>query len=439
MASTGARHAPHAGRSQSVRGGHTPKSFSRRASKDFDDGGPLTVVNAVERRRMKVCDLALYSHSTSSGVRTYIESKIDYVRQRPELDHVVIVPGAADEVAYVGRTKVLTVAGHRSPYPGVHIAWNIAKVARLIEREAPDVIELNCQYTLPWAAFLATRRRRVPVVGVYHTDVPACARHWAKPAGTFLSSAVERVVERYAGLVYRHCTVTILLTDLMRARMARLGVLRPQVLPCGVDTSTFHPDRRSAAFRRLHGVRPDQTLVLYAGRLSREKEVDVLRAAFERLPADRFVLMVAGDGPDASEFRRYAVARRGVRYLGHLASRADLATAFASSDVFVTPGRYETFGMSTLEALCSGLSIVGIRDSGTASLVPSELGVMTPAGDDQAMAAAIGRVASRSNVATREACHRFAARFSWDRVLDEYVSVYRRVMDGPAALAEVPA
>lgn len=389
---------------------------------------------------MKICDLALYSRSASSGVRTYIEHKIEFVRKRPELDHVVIVPGAADEVTYVGRTKVITVAGNRSPYPGVYIAWNVAKVARLIEHENPDVIELNCQYTLPWAAFLATRRRRLPVVGVYHTDVPACAGHWARPAGKFLSSTVERVTEWYAGLIYRHCTVTILLTEQMGGRMARMRVGGARVLPCGVDPVTFSPRHRSTTFRRAHDVGPDQTVVLYAGRFSSEKEVDVLVAAFERLPGNRFVLMLAGDGPDAAAIRRYAATRRDVRYLGHLASRTDLATAFASSDVFVTPGRYETFGMSTLEALCSGLPIVGIRDSGTASVVPRHLGVMSPAGDADAMAAAIRQAARRSGHATRRACHRFAAaHYAWDRVLEQYVSVYRALTPDPDVLTEVSA
>ena len=130
---------------------------------------------------------------------------------------------------------MIVVRGVPTPYPGVRIGLNLARIAEVIRREAPDIIELNCQYTLAWAAFLATRRRRVPIVGVYHTDVPACARHWARRAGTTVASAVERIVEFYEGLIYRHCTLTILLNVGMRDRVARLGVRRTRCLPCGVD------------------------------------------------------------------------------------------------------------------------------------------------------------------------------------------------------------
>src|SRR5438477_2723358 len=175
---------------------------------------------------MKVCDLALFSESTSSGVRTYIESKIDYVRHRPYLDHVVIVPGAKASIRMHGRSKVIVVRGVRSPYPGVRLGLNLFEVAALIKGERPDVIEVNCQYTLAWAAFLATRRRRTPVIGVYHTDVPACLRHWVRRTGSLVASAVERLAEFYEGLIYRRCTVTVLLNAAMANRVARMGVHR---------------------------------------------------------------------------------------------------------------------------------------------------------------------------------------------------------------------
>src|SRR5262252_787677 len=118
---------------------------------------------------MKLCDLALYSPEATSGVRTYISAKIAYVGQRQDIDHVVVVPGPDPGARLEQRSNVITVPGLKSPYPGVRIGVNIPRIAALIEHENPDVIELNCQYSLPWAAFLATRKTRAPIVGVYHT------------------------------------------------------------------------------------------------------------------------------------------------------------------------------------------------------------------------------------------------------------------------------
>ena len=205
------------------------------------------------------------------------------------------MPGQADSTSTHGRSKLIVVRGIPSSYPGIRLGINIGRIAKLIEQESPDLIELNCQYTLPWAAFLATRRRRVPIVGIYHTDVPACARHWARNAGTAIASSVERLVASYEGLIYRHCTVTIALNPGMRDRVKQLsGVRRIRCLPCGVDATVFHPARRDpTSLRNRLRIEPDQTAIFYAGRLSPEKELDVLFAAFERLPPRKFVLIVA--------------------------------------------------------------------------------------------------------------------------------------------------
>jgi len=379
--------------------------------------------------RIKVCDLALFSPSSSSGVKTYITSKIDYVRQRSDVDHVVIVPGPTDRLSTDGRTKMIMVRGVPSPYPGVCLGLNLVRIANLIAREAPDIIELNCQYTLGWAAFLATRRHRTPIVGVYHTDVPACAKHWALPAGKMIASAIERIVELYEGLIYRHCTLTILLNARMGDRVARLGVHRTRCFPCGVDPAMFTPARRDPGLRRRFGITPAQKVIFYAGRLSPEKELDVLFGAFERLPHPEFILMIAGEGPDAAAVARYATTRPHVHYLGHIDSRSDLATAYASSDLFVIPGRYETFGIATLEAIASGLPVAGIESDGTATVVPAGAGVMAKPGNATDLAAAIKTVAAWDAETTRHACHRFAASlFAWDRVFDAYFDTYRELI-----------
>jgi alpha-1,6-mannosyltransferase len=385
---------------------------------------------------VKICDLALFSQETSSGVKTYIDSKIDYVRSRDQFEHVVIVPGRTDRVSVDGRSKVIVVRGTPTFYPGIHVAFNLRRIAALIEHEAPDIIELNCQYTLPWAAFLATRHSRTPIVGIYHTDLPACVGHWARKAGRTIAAAATGLTEFYEGLIYRHCTITIVLNETMIPRLRRLGVDRIRSLPCGVDVAMFHPGRRDVEFRRRLGLRQDQILLLYAGRLSPEKELAVLFEAYDRLPSDRFALLIAGDGPDLGTVIRHANGRPGITYLGHLDSRSALAQTYASSDMFVAPSRYETFGMATLEALASGLPVVGIQGSGTAAMVPAWGGLLARPGDPGDMAAQIAAVATGKLEDLRHARHAYAAsRYSWDRVFDEYLSIYRTAIAAHRAQA----
>lgn len=385
---------------------------------------------------LKICDLALFSPETSSGVKTYIEGKIEYVRTRHNIAHVVIVPGRKESVSVHGRSKVIVVRGMPSPYPGIRIPLNVWKIAGIVELERPDIIELNCQYALPWAAFLATRRIRTPIVGVYHTDVPACARHMVRTAGDGIASAVERLVEWYEGLIYRHCTMTIILNPGMRDRVKRLGVERMCALPCGVDATTFSPARRDRTWRSQLAIPGEATVLLYVGRLSAEKELDVLLKAYGRLSDRPFVLLIAGDGPDAAAVSRHAETHPGVRYLGHIQSREELARIYASSDIFLSPGRHETFGMATLEAISCGLPVVAIRNSGTSTFVPPEIGVLTQDGDAEDFARAIELVAHWPLDDLREVSHAFATEhYSWDVVLARYFETYRRVIDEAAETA----
>ena len=226
---------------------------------------------------MKLCDLALYSPETSSGVRTYIENKMRFINAQPEpVEHVLLVPAKEDKVVVQGRSKIYYLKGIPSFYPKVRLVANILKAAKIIEAESPDLIELNCQYTLPWAAFLATRKSRLPVIGVYHFDLPACVRHITRKAGWPISSLCERIATFYVGLLYRHFTRTLILNDSMAPKLRALGVHDIESVPCGVDTAMFNPDQRDPNFKQQLGISPTQKILLYVGRLSPEKEIDLL-------------------------------------------------------------------------------------------------------------------------------------------------------------------
>jgi alpha-1,6-mannosyltransferase len=379
---------------------------------------------------MKIVDLALYSPETTSGVRTYIENKIRYVNARSNgIQHVVLVPAREAGVQVDGCSKIIYVRGVRTFYPKLRLVANVWKAARIIQEEAPDVIEVNCQFALPWAAFLATRKRKVPVVGVYHTDVPECAGALAQKWGRPVASAFRSLARFYEGLIYRHFTRTVIFHAAMAGTLNGLGVHRIDCIPCGVDLATFHPDKRDAHFRENLGIPQRAKILLYVGRLSPEKEIQTLFEAYACLAEGQYVLLIVGDGPEKGTVTNYARAHPGVIFLGHIDRPDELATVYASSDVYVMPGRYETFGMSTVEALACGLPVVGIEGSGTATIVTPQVGALARPGDAQDLAAKISLVASWPREDVRAACRSLAStRYSWSKTFDSYFSLYRRLI-----------
>jgi glycosyltransferase involved in cell wall biosynthesis len=158
-----------------------------------------------------------------------------------------------------------------------------------------------------------------------------------------------------------------------------------------VDTRRFAPAGRAEA----GGAGVTEPLrLLYVGRLTPEKDLPVLFAAYERLRAGGgppLHLTLVGDGAYSGAMR--ARAPRDVTFAGYLEGAA-LSSAYAGADVFVFPSRSETLGNVVLEALASGLPVVGVRDGGTVENVRDGVnGILCPPGDVDAFAAGIRRLA----------------------------------------------
>jgi glycosyltransferase involved in cell wall biosynthesis len=151
--------------------------------------------------------------------------------------------------------------------------------------------------------------------------------------------------------------------------------------PRGVDVKMFNPVHRSKSFRASLGLR-DETLLLYVGRVSKEKDLPILEQAFKGLCQERkdLHLVVVGEGPYLDEMRRNLHGWP-ASFTGYLHG-ARLAGAYASSDVFVFPSTTDTFGNVILEAQASGLPVV-VSDSGgpQENMLPGETGMVVEGGN----------------------------------------------------------
>lgn len=213
---------------------------------------------------------------------------------------------------------------------------------------------------------------------------------------------------------------------------------RTTVLHHGVDLDRFSPGAADPDVRSALGGKPDVPLVGILGRLDPEKGVDLLVRAMARLdgPAQAARLVVVGEGlrttPVAvAELRSEADRLLGdrVRFVGR---RTDIPAVMRSIDVLVSASTAEPFGLTILEAMASGTAVVAVATGGVPEIVDDGVtGLLVPAGNDQAMADAVGRACSdpelRARLGTRarvavEAGHRREIR------ADRLVELYREVV-----------
>jgi alpha-1,6-mannosyltransferase len=379
---------------------------------------------------VKLCALTQSYAATGGGVRTMIHAEQAAFRTLPESQHVLIVPGAADTVTRDDNLTTYTIA---SPFvPGsssYRLLLRTRAVLRILRDELPDVIEVHCAYNLPWTAMLHRRRHGAVVSGVYMTDLPVAyvETPLRRRLGPRLARAARGAAERYVHALYGRCDVAIGISPVMRDRLFDLGVTGVHCVPLGVDLDTFHPSRRSAALRSSFGVDDDGLLLVYAGRLDREKRPDIVLAVFAALPAAcNATLVLAGDGPLRATLLERGAAIGSVHVLEFVQDRAELARLLASADIYISAMAHETFGLSVVEAQACGVPVLGVRAGAMVDRVADgDDGFLVAPDSPHALAQRIVQTprAEWRRLGER-ARSKVEAEFSWNRTFETLLGVY---------------
>ncbi len=143
------------------------------------------------------------------------------------------------------------------------------------------------------------------------------------------------------------------------------------VMPLGTDTELFSPDKRDETWRSEIGANDGQSIGLYVGRLTTEKRLDVVLDALDGLHQDTGALLVLiGEGHLRGDLERRARTHaHQLRVLPYVRDRLALARAYASADFLLAPGPFETFGLAAIEAMASGIPVVGVNHGGIGELL----------------------------------------------------------------------
>jgi len=213
-------------------------------------------------------------------------------------------------------------------------------------------------------AFMVSRILQVPFVSSYHTDIPRCV-------GRLTDDKLnEEAAWTYTRWYYQRCDLTFVPSAWSSRDLASHGLdqRKMAVLHQGIDSHRFSPEFRSEEWRqRLAGVEAGDNsrkkILLFVGRMSAEKDLRFLAESFLELAARRSDVRLAmvGDGPMRSELEE--LLGDTAVFTGWLQG-AELASAFASSDLFVFPSSVDTAGQVILEAQASGLPAVVCSQGG---------------------------------------------------------------------------
>jgi len=302
-------------------------------------------------------------------------------------------------------------------YPGFRLGLPGPRIRAALARHQPDIVHLASPVFLGAHGAAVARRLGLPAIAVYQTDLPSYARAY------HLGRAGQAFAWRWLRGIHNGAARTLAPSTVTATGLLGQGIDNVWLWGRGVDTRRFDPAKRSAGLRAA--LAPGGELIAgYVGRLATEKRVELL-AGITTLEGVR--LVIVGAGPAEAMLRQHLPD---AVFLGERRGE-DLAAVYASLDVFVHSGPYETFGQTLQEAAASGLPVVAPAAGGPLDLVADGVtGYLVPPSDPDAFTAAVGRLAAdpAARAAFGAAGRRKVLGRSWPALTEELLGHYSQVL-----------
>ena len=335
------------------------------------------------------------------GIVTRLTKTIDNLVQNG--DEVVVFCPEGCPTEYKG-AKIIGVAAMPLPlYPELKLGLPGPAVSDALENFKPDLIHVVNPAVLGLGGIWLAKSNNIPLIASYHTHLPKYLEHYGM--GMLEPLLWELLKAAHNQALLNLCTSTAMVEELESK-----GIKRTALWQRGVDTETFKPEFRNQKMRnKLLGKYPDKnSLLIYVGRLSAEKQIERIKPVLEEIPDA--CLALVGDGPYRNQLEKIFENTQ-TNFIGYL-SGEELASAYASGDIFLFPSSTETLGLVLLEAMAAGCPVIGANKGGIPDIINDGVNgcLYDPDGVDQGKSSLIEATKKILNNNTKKENMRIEAR-----------------------------
>ncbi len=292
------------------------------------------------------------------GIVTRLTKTIEFLTKNGD-EVIVFCPEGCPE-SYKGATIVGVAAMPLPLYPELKLGLPGPAVSDKLEEFKPDLVHVVNPAVLGLGGIWLAKTNNIPLIASYHTHLPKYLEHYGM--GMLEPLLWELLKAAHNQALLNLCTSTAMVNELEDK-----GIQRTALWQRGVDTENFRPELRSEKMReKLFGTYQNtDSLLIYVGRLSAEKQIERIKPVLDNIPGA--CLALVGDGPYRGQLEKIFENTK-TNFIGYLSGK-ELASAYASGDIFLFPSSTETLGLVLLEAMAAGCPVIGANKGGIPDII----------------------------------------------------------------------
>ncbi len=314
-------------------------------------------------------------------------------------------------------------------YPQYNLALMPFTSASKLTEINPDIVHAHTPFIMGTWALAMAKMNKIPIVSTFHTmftEKSVIQEYASKHAVSFL----QKYSWKYARFYYNRCNAVMAPSQAIQELLEKKGIPNSIVVPNAVDINRFNSKVQGGKIRRKMLKNRNEKLVLYVGRISREKKIETMLKAAKNLNDENIRFTFVGTGPALNYYSKMS-SRLGlsdkVSFTGFVDDKI-LPSYYASADLFCIPSTFETQGIVSLEAMASGKPVVGADSLALKEIIKNgKNGEKFVPNDSKDCAKKIKKVIN--NIDSYKETVQTARMYTVEKTTDELLKVYNRVIN----------
>ncbi len=310
-------------------------------------------------------------------------------------------------------------------YPESRITFpNTFRISSVLSDFQPDVIHIMTEFNMGIAGLNYGKRHGTPTISNYTTN-------FSQYTDYYNMKFLKNPIWNYMRWFHTQNDVTLCPSIAAQKLLHSHGIHNTKLFSRGIDYKNFHPMNRSNRLRQELGI-GDKIAFLYVGRVSFEKDLDILSSSYQRIQKkypDQTVMIITGDGPYIEKCRQ--MFPKDTIFTGFKRGK-ELSEIYASSDIFVCPSSTETFGNVVLEAMASGLAVIGADAGGVGEIIQHRVtGLIFQQRNCESLSTSMEELLQ--NIEFRDQLktggREYSVNRSWDKIFEGLFDIYEEIIE----------